>query len=47
MTNLDLLKDVDFDNSYEHVIDFDTKEKQETFFDSKIETSFDNFFNNS
>ncbi len=43
MTNLDLLKNVDFDNSYEHVIDFETKEKQETFFDSKIETSFDNF----
>lgn len=43
MTNLELLKDIDFDNSYEHVLDFESKEAQESFFDSKVEMFFDEF----
>ena len=42
MTNLDLLYQLHFDNSYEHVIDFADAEKQEAFFDTKVFMSLDN-----
>lgn len=43
MTNFDLLENVNFDNSYQNVIDFESPEQQSEYFDDKIVKSFDNF----
>lgn len=43
MTNFELLQNVDFDNSYNHVIDFDSQEQQEQYFDNKVVAYFDDF----
>lgn len=43
MTNFEILKDIVFDNSYSHTIDFVSREIQETFFDDLVELSFDDF----
>ena len=43
MTNFELLENVNFDNSYQNVIDFENAEQQEQFFDEKVVQSFDNF----
>lgn len=43
MTIFELLKNVDFDNTYEHVIDFENVEAQEEYFDNKVEMSFEDF----
>ena len=42
MTNLDLLYQLHFDNTYAHVIDFVDATKQEAFFDTKVFRSLDN-----
>lgn len=43
MTNFEILKDINFDNSYNHVINFVSRETQDEFFDEKVEISFDDF----
>ena len=43
MTKFELLENVNFDNSYQNVIDFDNAEQQEQFFDGKVVQSFDDF----
>ncbi len=43
MTNFELLENVNFDNSYQNVIDFENIEQQEQFFGEKVVQSFDNF----
>lgn len=43
MTNFELLGNVNFDNSYQNVIDFESREQQEDYFDEKIVKSYDNF----
>lgn len=43
MTNFELLENVNFDNSYQNVIDFENAEQQEQFFDEKVVQSFDDF----
>lgn len=43
MTQFELLQNVQFDNSYSNVIDFDNRQAQEEYFDGKVLESFDNF----
>lgn len=43
MINFELLGNVNFDNSYQNVIDFENAEQQEQFFDGKVVQSFDDF----
>lgn len=43
MTNFELIEEINFDNSYENVLDFETPEAQDSFFTSKVYESFDNF----
>ena len=43
MTNFELLQNVEFDNSYEHVLDFDNATSQEEYFDDKVVEVFDDF----
>ena len=43
MTKFELLSNIDFDNSYNNVLSFDSEEKQSEYFDTKVEYSFLNF----
>ncbi len=43
MTNFELIEEINFDNSYENVLDFETAEAQDSFFTNKVYESFDNF----
>ncbi len=42
-TVIDILSNVDFDNSYNNVLDFVSRETQEAYFDTKIAISYENY----
>lgn len=43
MTKFEILENVEFDNSYQNVIDFDSPEQQEEYFDNLVVEVFDDF----
>lgn len=43
MTKFELLENVNFDNSYQNVIDFDSSEQQDLYFENMVVESFDDF----
>ena len=43
MTKFELLENVNFDNSYQNVIDFDSQEQQDEYFENMVVESFDEF----
>lgn len=43
MTNFELLENVNFDNKYKHVLDFENAQAQEDYFDTKVHSTFTKF----